>query len=168
MRSLWYILSGGKQPNLILWGEETEGEHWWPKLWGSEAGRGGAQRDRAVDADSEDPIQRARDIRDASVGMGDEEDPGEDYFDGMTRRRGGGNEDGNEDVYADLEDEWELLVVGFLLLSILGLVMLRRWYETRRQQELERQRRQQQQHNGQNLPPPPPPFPADRLAAPWG
>ncbi|KAG8856186.1 ERAD-associated protein [Serendipita sp. 411] len=202
LRSLWYIMRGGKQQNLILWGDD-ENEGWWPKLWKSEqsgSGTDGSNRPKVVDIDDEDPIKRARDIRDAAVGIGgDDEDPGEDYFDGMTRRRGGGGVNGDgvgDGEFEEWEDDWELVILAALAVTIGALVMLRRYYEQRRLEALERRRReqraaeqqeeQQQQHQHQREPqhlhhqqamgdrvpnpdmnpPPPPPMPGAGLDDP--
>lgn len=157
LRSLWYILRGGKQPNLILWGDDQENEYWWPKLfkWDDNGAVDSGSRGRPVDVDDEDHIQRARDIRDAAVGIGEEEDPGDDLFDGMTRRRGvGAGVDGEDNGgFDELEDDWELIILALLAVGIGGLIMLRRYYEQRRLVELERERRrreQEQQRQQQN------------------
>ncbi|PVF93989.1 HCP-like protein [Serendipita vermifera] len=173
LRSYWYILRGGKQPNLILWGDENETEGWWRKLWKTSdpAHEGGMDPNgkRTIDVDDEDPIQRARDIRDAAVGIGAEEDDiGEDYFDGMTRRRQGLRE-GEADL-DEWEDDWELVLLAFLAFGLFGLIALRRYYEQRRieaaerrrqliQQQLQQQQQQQRGEQGEqderrdNLPP---------------
>jgi SEL1 protein len=171
LRSLWYIIGGGKQPNLILWGEDAENEGWWPKLW-KESGEAEQPPVRVVGGDDDDPIQRARDIRDAAVGIiGEDEDPGEDFFDGMTRRRAG---NGDMD---ELEDDWELVVLALLVIGIGTLVMIRRFYEQRRLIALERERRlrqaQMQRQGDRNgvqeeelVDQPPPPMPAARPEEP--
>lgn len=169
LRSLWYILGGGKQPSLILWGEDTDNDRWWPKLWKADSEPLTEEAKPKVDVGEEDPIKRARDIRDAAIGIGDEEDPGEDYFDGMTRRRVG---DGEGEI-DEFEDDWELVVLALLAMGIASLVMLRRYYEQRRRlawerDQRERRQRQQREQGGQDIPddpvnqPPPPPAP-DRL-----
>jgi SEL1 protein len=156
LRSLWYIVGGGKQPNLILWGEDAENEGWWPKLWknggggdGGDGGGGDAEQPppaRVVGGDDDDPIQRARDIRDAAVGIiGEDEDPGEDFFDGMTRRRGGAGGGGGGGDMDELEDDWELVVLALLVMGIGTLVLVRRFYEQRRLVALERERIRQAQ-----------------------
>jgi hypothetical protein len=103
--------------------------------------------------DDEDHIQRARDIRDAAVGIGDDEDAGDDLFDGMTRRRGvgGGAGAGEDDGIEELEDDWELILLAFLAVGIGGLIMLRRYYEQRRLDELERERRRREREQLQQL-----------------
>ena len=187
LRSLWYILQGGQQPSFILWGDDAETEGWWPKLWRSSGDESTTGGHKIVDVDDEDPIQRARDIRDAAVGIGDDdEDPGDDYFDGMTRRRhgpgggGGAGRDGDRGVMdaelEELEDDWELVVLALLAVGIGGLIVLRRYYEQRRldaldRLERERQRQQQQQQGGlendqQQEQHPPPPAPEQRLNEP--
>ncbi|CAG7854812.1 SubName: Full=Related to Sel-1 homolog {ECO:0000313/EMBL:CCA68700.1} [Serendipita indica DSM 11827] len=156
LRSLWYILRGGTQPSLILWGDDAENEGWWPKLWRSSNAEPATDRQKVVDVDDEDPIQRARNIRDAAVGIGDEEDPGDDYFDGMTRRRhgaggGGAGREGEGDnaEFEEFEDDWELVVLALLAMGIGGLIILRRYYEQRRQEALERLERERQQQQQQ-------------------
>lgn len=170
LRSLWYIIGGGKQPNLILWGDETESEGWWSKIWRSESDPLTEESKPKVDVGDEDPIKRARDIRDAAIGIADDEDAGEDYYDDMTRRRG---DDGDLE---ELEDDWELIVLALLATGIGVLIMLRRVYEQRRRLAWEQeQRRQQQQQQGQGHQndhvdpvnqPPPPPAPAARPEEP--
>lgn len=170
LRSLWYIIGGGKQPNLILWGEDAENEGWWPKLW-RDGGEPEQPPVRVVGGDDDDPITRARDIRDAAVGIGEDEDPTDDFFDGMTRRRAGGNGEMDE-----MEDDWELVVLALLVMGIGTLVMIRRYYEQRRIVALERERRlrqaqMQRQANGEQEQdqadqPPPPPLPAARADDP--
>ncbi|KAG8803808.1 ERAD-associated protein [Serendipita sp. 399] len=166
LRSLWYIMRGGKQQNLILWGDDTENEGWWPRLWRSADQGGGGNTEGSsttrpkavVDIDDEDPIKRARDIRDAAVGIGGEDDDaGEDYFDGMTRRRGGAGGAGGgagggmvgEDEFDDWEDDWELIVLAVLAMTVGALVVVRRHYEQRRVEAMERRRREQQQQEEQ-------------------
>jgi len=172
LRSLWYIIGGGKQPNLILWGEDAENEGWWPKLW-RESSEAEQPQTRVAGGDDDDPIQRARDIRDAAVGiMGDDEEPGEDFFDGMTRRRAG---NGDMD---ELEDDWELIVLALLFMGIGILVMIRRFYEQRRMFALEQERlrqaqaqrhvngNDQQEDEANDEPPPPHAMPAARPEEP--
>jgi SEL1 protein len=169
-RSFWYIIGGGTQPNLILWGDDTESEGWWAKIWKSDPE---LATEAKVEVGDEDPIKRARDIRDAAIGIAEDEDPGEDYFDGMTRRRGD-----NGDL-EELEDDWELIVLALLAMGIGALILLRRVYEQRRrlawerEQRERRQRMQQAGHQGQQdepvdpvNQPPPPPAPVARLEAP--
>jgi len=152
LRSLWYIAAGGRQPNLILWGDDGDDDHWWPsKLWRTEAepeenvdtaeGPGRQHRANApagiMDEDQDDPVARVREIREQQARTEEDNDPGEDFYDGMTIRRGAGEGEGMP------QDEfWESAILAFLLVGITGLMWLRGRYVLRREEE-ERRRRQE-------------------------
>jgi SEL1 protein len=154
LRSLWYIATGGRQPNLILWGDDGDDDHWWPsKLW-----RTDPEHDETVnpmedpghqhkpntpvgimDEDQDDPVARARKIREQQARADEDNDPGEDFYDGMTIRRGAGDGEG---IPPGDEEFWESVVLAFLLVGIAGLMWLRGRYVLRREEE-ERRRRQE-------------------------
>lgn len=152
LRSLWYIAAGGRQPNLILWGDDGDDDHWWPsKLWRTEPeheeiadpAEGANRQHKAnkpagiMDEDEDDPVARVREIREQQARTDEDNDPGEDFYDGMTIRRGVGEGEGMP------QDEfWESAVLAFLLVGIAGLMWLRGRYVLRREEE-ERRRREE-------------------------
>ncbi len=153
LRSLWYIATGGRQPNLILWGDDGDDDHWWPsKLWRTEGEHeeivdtveGAGRQHKAntpagiMDEDQDDPVARVREIREQQARTEDDNEPGEDFYDGMTMRRGGVGE--GEGMAPD--EFWESIVLAFLLVGIAGLMWLRGRYVLRREEE-ERRRRQE-------------------------
>ena len=154
LRSLWYIAAGGRQSNLILWGDDGDEDHWWPsKLWRTEPepdevvnpteGQGRQHKANTpagiMDEDQDDPVARVREIREQQARTEEDNEPGEDFYDGMTIRRGAGEGEG---VAPDDEEFWESVVLGFLLVGIAGLMWLRGRYVLRREEE-ERRRRQE-------------------------
>jgi len=154
LRSLWYIITGGRQPNLILWGDDGDEDHWWPsKLWRTEPEHDEDVRTKAdsarqhnpntpvgiMDEDQDDPVARVRKIREQQARVDDDNDPGEDLYDGMTIRRGAGDGEG---IPPNDEEFWESVVLAFLLVGIAGLMWLRGRYVLRREEE-ERRRRQE-------------------------
>jgi SEL1 protein len=156
LRSLWYIAAGGRQPNLILWGDDGDDDHWWPsKLWRTEPEHDeivdpmeapGRQHKAntpvgIMDEDQDDPVARVREIREQQARTDEDNDPGEDFYDGMTIRRGAGEGEG---MPPDDEEFWESVVLAFLLVGIAGLMWLRGRYVLRREEE-ERRRRQEMQ-----------------------
>jgi len=151
LRSLWYIAAGGRQPNLILWGDDGDDDHWWPsKLWRTEP-----EHEEVVDPTEapgrqhkanmpagimdDDPVARVREIREQQARTEEDNDAGEDFYDGMTMRRGAGDGEG---LPLGDEEFWESVVLAFLLVGIAGLMWLRGRYVLRREEE-ERRRRQE-------------------------
>ena len=145
LRSLWYIATGGRQPNLILWGDDGDEDHWWPsKLWRTEGEHediaetveGAGRQHKAntpagiMDEDQDDPVARVREIREQQARTEDDNEPGEDFYDGMTIRRGGAGAGEGEGMAPD--EFWESVVLAFLLVGIAGLMWLRGRYASRR------------------------------------
>jgi len=146
LRSLWYELWGGKNKGVSLWRDATEDDHWYfgkakedrerrlnnkkaeldsreRKLLAGE----GVEADGAGIGTDDDPVQWARDRREAGEGSGDFGP--EDYFDTATRV---GRRAGEED-----EDEFlETMFLVVLCVLVSGLIYLRgRWTERRRQED---------------------------------
>lgn len=145
LRSLWYELWGGKSKGVSLWRDGGDDDHWYlgkakedreRRLKGRKAELDGAEQggvaeeggdvDRANIHNEEDPVQWARDRRDAEEGTGDFGP--EDYFDTATR----GRRDADED-----EDEFlETMFLVLLCALVSGLLYLRgRWVERRRRED---------------------------------
>jgi SEL1 protein len=144
LRSLWYELWGGKIKGVSLWRDGGDDDHWYlgkakedrerrlkgrkGELDGPEQGSlpgEGANVDQNNVRD-EDPIQWARDRRDAEEGTGDFGP--EDYFDAATRGRRNADEDGNEFL--------ETMFLVMLCALVSGLLYLRgRWVERRRRED---------------------------------
>jgi SEL1 protein len=147
LRSLWYELWGGKHKGVSLWRDGGDDDHWYlgkakedrerrlksrkGELDGAEHASvtgEGVKPDQDIVRDEEDPVQWARDRRDAEDGTGDFGP--EDYFDGATR----GRRDADE-------DEDELLETMFLVILcalVSGLIYMRgRWVERRRRENQE-------------------------------
>ena len=155
LRSLWYIATGGRQPNLILWGDDGDEDHWWPsKLWRTEGeheeivdpAEGAGRQQKAnvpagiMDEDQDDPVARVREIREQQARTEEDNEPGEDFYDSMTIRRGGAGAGEGEGMAPD--EFWESVVLAFLLVGIAGLMWLRGRYVLRREEE-ERRRQQE-------------------------
>ncbi|KAF8583800.1 HCP-like protein [Ramaria rubella] len=143
LRSLWYELWGGKSKGVSLWREAGDDDHWYlgkakedrerrlkSRKVGLDAARGGAQEDGAgIDHNiphEEDPVQWARDRRDAEEGSGDFGP--EDYFDSAMR--------GRRDVEEEDDELLETMFLVLLCALVSGLIYLRgRWVERRRRED---------------------------------
>lgn len=145
LRSLWYELWGGKSKGASLWRDNGDDDHWYlgkskedreRRLKGRKGEIEGVEKvgvtGEGVNPDHnivhEDPVQWARDRRDAEEGTGDFGP--EDYFDGATRGRRDADE--NEDEIL------ETMFLVMLCILVSGLIYLRgRWVERRRGEEQE-------------------------------
>lgn len=143
LRSLWYEVWGGKTKGVSLWRDGGDDDHWYlgkakedreRRLKGRNGELDGVEQrvpGEGVNIEKkvvreEDPVQWARDRRDAEEGTGDFGP--EDYFDAATR----GRRDADED-----EDEFlETMFLVTLCILVSGLLYFRgRWVERRRRED---------------------------------
>lgn len=164
-RALWHSMSGGKQRALSIWGDDADGgdgDAWYlgrakeelkRRLRGGKKADGGGEQQNggggeqgSIDVDreptpDEDPIQWARERRNAeAAAAGDDYGP-DDYWDGNPRPRRHTNDDGEED-----DDFADTVILLLLCATVTGLIWARgRWVERRRQEEQEQNGGGQQQ-----------------------
>ncbi|KIJ51304.1 hypothetical protein M422DRAFT_223812 [Sphaerobolus stellatus SS14] len=146
LRGLWNELWGGKNKGISLWRDVTEDDHWYfgkakedreRRLNGKKAELESGERNvlsgEGVDVDGigpeadDDPVQWARERREAEGGSGDFGP--EDYFDGSLRG-------GRREIEDDEDEFLETIFLVVLCVLVSGLIYLRgRWVERRRQQD---------------------------------
>lgn len=168
VQSLWYTLSGGRDKGLTLWGIDSGDDDQWylgkardefAKRWrgrkGSNANSAGNldgsnnnQEDGALESD--DPVQWAKDQKDAEIERARaEEDAYErgDFFSGDFLATG---DPRRYDGEGDREDEfWETLFLVALCVAISALIFVRGRYVARAETE----RRRHTQQEGTTPPP---------------